>query len=161
MPIPYADPYYTPGEILFSIFDIKKIDFNSFQGSSYHIGALVDISRRRKNKVILEYFWRDISLVRKCEFHPTPVWKILTWQCDEGEQDEHFFDQPQSWNKLVSDASSMDASSLPNILINNQFALYFLLCYPHRLGQATIKLIDMRSTSSNASCKQDRVLPFQ
>jgi hypothetical protein len=154
-PVPYADPYYTSEEILSSLFDIKKIDFKSFLGSSYHIGALVDILVRRGNKTIVQYFWKDISLVRKCEFLPTPIWKMLTWQCDEGEQVEQFFDQPQSWKKLKVDASNIDYSTLPVVLVNNPFSLYFLICYPHRLGQPTIKLIDTMSTKPPILSKKD------
>ena len=58
-PIPFADPYHRPEEILGSIYGVTEVDFNSFLGSSYHIGALVDIMVRRNSG----NFWSIIGKI--------------------------------------------------------------------------------------------------
>lgn len=137
------DPYYSPEEIISSLNQVgEAIEFEAFLGSSYHIGALVDILVRRKRRTLLDSLWKDISDMRMCEFNPTHIWKMFTWQCEEGEQIELFYERPQRWNKLVSEASDYDGSGLPKVLLNNPFSYYFLVCYPHRLRRMTIKLID-------------------
>ncbi|MCL4430100.1 MAG: hypothetical protein M1167_05040, partial [Chloroflexi bacterium] len=141
-PIPFADPYHSSEEILGSVYGVTEVDFNSFLGSSYHIGALVDIMVRRNERKFLDNYWKHISGLRKCEFIPSPAWKLFIWQCDDGEQKEVFYERPQSWTKLVKDAMDNDNSGLPRVLTNNPFSYYFLLCFPHRLGQKTTKLID-------------------
>lgn len=139
---PYADPYHSPEEVLLSEYGNKKMDSKSFRGLSYHLESLIDMMVRRNNRSFLASFWKDISLVRVCEFLPSPALKAYNWYCDAGQQIERYFDRPQSWGKLREDEAQVTYNSMPNLLINNPFLRYFLLCYPHRLGRATLKALD-------------------
>jgi hypothetical protein len=140
-PTPFADPYHSVEEILGKTYGVTELDFKSFLGSSYHLSALIDIMVRRNERKILESYWKSISSIRKCEFRPTPDWKFFTWHCDEGKQLEHFYERPQSWGKLVNEAANY-AGLGPKLMVNNPFSYYYLLCFPHRLSQNTLKLID-------------------
>jgi hypothetical protein len=139
---PFTDPYYGPAEVIGTIYNVEKIDCMSFLGLSYHIGALVDIMVRRNERKFLEYYWKNISSLRKCEFNPSTEWKLFMWICEEGEQIEQFYDRPQSWAKLVKEVADIDSTEMHSLLENNPFSYYFLLSYPHRLTRKTAKLIE-------------------
>lgn len=138
------DPYFSPKEILGDLYQISntKIDKDTFVGSSYHLGLLVDILVRRKKRQILDNLWKLIFPIQKCEFKPKPSWKMLIWDCHEGQQIENFYKTPQSWKELRDEAINFDNSDMPKVLCDNPFSYYFLICYPHRLTRSTIKLIN-------------------
>lgn len=138
------DPYSTPNEIISHLYQLPKaeIDMRSFLGSSYHMETLVDILVRRNKRELLNEIWRYISYIQKCEFNPQPSWKMFIWECNEGEQIERFYKNPQSWKELWDEATKFDSSGLPDMLLDNPFSYYFLICYPHRLNKHTAKLID-------------------
>jgi hypothetical protein len=138
----FADPYYSSEEVLSKLYNVGDFNSESFVSTSYHIGALVAMLVRRGKRKLLEAYWKDICLIRKCEFYPSPKWKTFTWHSEEGEQIELYYERPQSWNKLVKEVTDYDISSLPVMLQSNAFAYYFVLCYPHRLGQKIACLID-------------------
>jgi hypothetical protein len=140
----FADPYYSPEDVLSALYNVGSLNAESFTGISYHIGALVDILARRGNRKLLEAYWTDICLIRRCEFHPSPKWKNFIWRCEEGQQIELYYDRPQSWSKLIKEATDYNIASLPSMLrdIDSAFGYYFILCYPHRLRQETAFLID-------------------
>lgn len=137
-------PYFSPTEILGDLYQLPniKIDKGAFLGSSYHLGLLVDILVRRKKRQLLDNLWKLIFPIRKCEFKPQPSWKMLIWECHEGQQIENFYKTPQSWKELRNEAIKFDNSEIPKILCDNPFSYYFLICYPHRLTRSTIKLIN-------------------
>ena len=138
------DPYFSPSEIIGHLYQLPEaeIDMSSFLGTSYHLETLVDILVRRNKRTLLNELWRYISYIQKCEFRSKPPWKIFTWQCDVGEQVERFYKNPQSWKELRDEATALNSSGLPNILMNNPFSYYFLICFPHRFNRHTVKLID-------------------
>ena len=140
------DPYFSPNEIISHLYQLPeaKIDMSSFLGSSYHLETLVDILVRRNKRTLLNEIWRYISYIQKCEFRPQPSWKMFTWECNEGEQVERFYKNPQSWKELWDEATKFNSSDLPNMLSNNPFSYYFLICYPHRLNRHTVKLVDRK-----------------
>ena len=138
------DPHFSPNEIISHLYQLPEveIDMSSFLGSSFHLETLVDILVRRNKRTLLNELWRHISYIQKCEFMPKPPRKMFTWECDTGEQIERFYKNPQSWKELRDEATTLNSSGLPNILVNNPFSYYFLICYPHRLNRHTVKLID-------------------
>ncbi len=140
------DPYFSSKEVISQLYQLANdnIDMNSFVGSSYHLGSLVDILVRRKKRKLLAELWKQISFIQKCEFKPNPSWALLIWNCREGEQVERFYKNPQSWKELSDEATNFDSSGIPQVLQNNPFSYYFILSYPHRLTRDTIKLIEPR-----------------
>lgn len=140
------NPYHSPNEIISHLYQLPEaeIDMSSFLGSSYHLGALVDILVRRRKRTLLDEIWRAISYIQKCEFTPQPSWKMLIWECNEGEQVERFYRNPQSWTALWDEATRFNSADFPDTLSNNPFSYYFLTCYPHRLNRGTAKLIDRK-----------------
>jgi hypothetical protein len=145
-PAAFADPYYGPEQVLGSIYHLNNLNMKSFAGASYHIGSLVDMLVRNGNRKLLDNSWRDISDIRKCEFNPSPAWKMFTWRCDSGEQVENYYNRPQSWKELFNNATSYDLSNLARMLPDSAYAYYFVLCYPHRLTQKISFFIEKETT---------------
>lgn len=140
----FPNPYYSAKQIIEYKYGVggKEIDSDSFIGSSYNASAIVDVLVRRNRRITLSEVWKGISNLLLCEFKPECTWKILTWHCEEGEQVELFYDHPQSWRKILNEASDHKIADMPKTLIQNPFSHFFLACYPHRLGRSSIKLID-------------------
>ena len=138
------DPYFSSKDVLRDIYQISnsKIDRNSFLGSSYHLASLVDVLVRRNKRKVLEFLWKRIFPIRMCEFNPQPSWKMLFWDCKEGKQIEKYYKTPQSWKELEDEENKWGNSGIPKVLHDNPFMYYFLITYPHRLTQNTLKLID-------------------
>jgi len=101
---------------------------------------MVDFLVRRKRKDILAELWKGISEIMNSEFKPQSASETFKWYCKEGKQIDVFYNSPQSWKQLED--LSFKKPDEPRTLINNPFALYFLLCYPHRLNPNTAKFID-------------------
>ena len=140
----FPNPYYSAQQVIEYLYGVgeKEIASDSFLGASYHASAIVDMLVRRNRRTILSEVWKDVSNLLLCEFKPECTWKILTWHCEEGEQVELFYDHPQSWRKILNEASDYKTANMPKTLIQNPFSHFFLICYPHRLGRSSIKLID-------------------
>lgn len=140
----FPNPYYSAGEVIADSYKFKdrELSTDSFLGCSFHASTIVDMLVRRNQRVPLNVLWKDLSKLLHCEFKPAPMWKFLTWQCEDGDQVDVFYDQPQSWKKLNDQASNHKISNLPNTLADNPFSYFFLICCPHRLGTETNKLID-------------------
>ncbi|MCW4000600.1 MAG: hypothetical protein NWE93_10205 [Candidatus Bathyarchaeota archaeon] len=141
------DPYYTAEQVISEEYNRlyslgEESEPYSFHGSSYHMSTIVNLIAKRKKRASITPLWKDLTKILKCEFKPQPVWKLLTWHCEEGVQNETFYEQPQSWAKLITEATTVNNSEFPKRLVNNPFAHYHLMCYPHRLSATTIKLID-------------------
>jgi hypothetical protein len=138
------NPYYSAEQVIGYSYKLgeKEIASGSFLGSSYHVSTIVDMLVRRKRRTPLNEVWKGISNLLLCEFKPAPAWKFLTWHCEEGDQVEFFYGQPQSWKQLIDQASDYKINSLPKSLKDNPFSHFFLICYPHRLGRESNKLID-------------------
>ena len=138
------NPYITSNEILASSYGISEFEHNpeEFKGSSYHLETLVDILVRKERRDLLEILWKKITFIRKETFLPRLNSDLFLWRCKEGAQATAFYKNPQSWKQLTLEATE-PAMYIPKIINDKlQFMYYFLLCYPQRLNQDTIKCID-------------------
>jgi hypothetical protein len=140
------NPYYSVEQVLQYAYGFrgKEIVDDSFLGSSYHVSTIIDMLVRRNARTSLNVVWKDASKLLLCEFKPTEKWQFLVWSCDKGDQIELFYDHPQSWKKLIDEASDYEMRELPKSLINNPFSHLFLMCFPHRLTRESVKLIDKK-----------------
>jgi len=143
----FPDPYHTTEQIIGEAYNRlynlgDEADPYSFHGCSYHMGAIVNLIAKGKKRTPLIPIWKDLTKILKCEFKPQNLWEMFTWHCEEGVQHETFYEQPQSWAKLVTEATTFDKSIFPKRLVNNPFSHYYVTCYPHRLSANTVKLID-------------------
>lgn len=138
------DPYITSNEIIASSYGISEVKLaaETFQGSSYHLEALVDLLVRKKRRDLLGVLWEKITHICKYTFLPNSKIDLFLWRCKEGRQINTFYKIPQSLNELTLEANRQDLPMPEMISDKSQFMYYFLICYPHRLNQYTIKHID-------------------
>jgi hypothetical protein len=137
-------PYISSNEIISSMHGISEVEIDSmaFHGSSYHLGALVDILVRRKRRDLLEVVWEEITRICKYTFQPDLKADLFLWRCYNGKTSMKDYKMPQSWNELTIEATKIDLLTPEVVNDKLQFMYYFLLCYPHRLNANTIKCID-------------------
>lgn len=157
------DPYYSHKDVLNHYYgpSEQKIDMGSFSGSSYHLGALVDVLVRRKRRDLLNEVWKLVSHIFVSEVRDYELWETFRWRCKSGEQFDSFYNNPQSWQPLEISACTIDEQTLPKNLRANPFSYYFLNCYPHRLNKVTTKLIDLLGKDNLLfrESKADKKLP--
>ena len=87
--------------------------------------------------------WFEITHVDMASFQPNPAADALLWHCEHGEEKTRMQGKPQSWHTLTGEARTNDLSTLPDILRKDEdFALMFLLAYPHRTSTTLVKALD-------------------
>ena len=68
---------------------------------------------------------------------------MLLWHFEEGKEYSDWFNQPQSWAELLELTNRNDEDRLPQVLkTDGEFALMFLLVFPHRAFPSLVKHLD-------------------
>lgn len=142
---PFEDPYTSADECL------KKL-FNSIGNppkkhrqvvESYSLLPLILLAARRNFKSELEQVWKEISNVDFTWFRPDVPADHLRWHCETGKEFQARVDHPQSWKELRDLAFRDEQERLANVLRNDrQFALLFMLAFPHRTISSLVKYLD-------------------
>jgi hypothetical protein len=110
---------------------------------SWSLESLVQLLAIRMRRQALKARWWNITQVEMASFKPTRNADTLLWNCDEGEEMERLPGKPQKWGELTAAAKSNDISVLPRILQDDpDFALMFILAYPHRASTTLVKALD-------------------
>lgn len=137
-----ASPYYSVNELFEAVFfDIEKVNFNEFTGSSYTLECLIHMLARRNDRVILESYWRIISNIQFKETRLDNVEDIFTWRVENGLNYAQFPKATQSWKELVNDSN--DTEDTPSLFHEQlPFLCIFIIVCPHRISSKIIKLID-------------------
>jgi hypothetical protein len=143
---PFQDPYVSPDEFLTKLFDGSQLQTVRKEAiESYSLLAFVTLAVRRNLRSELESLWHSISYVDLASFRPATPADVLLWRCDEGEERQINFDQPQKWDDLRTLAFRDDRERLPRILCDDPvFALIFLLVFRHRAQLSLVKHLDDR-----------------
>jgi hypothetical protein len=90
----------------------------------------------------LLHLW-DITHVEMASFRPNRAADALLWFTNAGEEMERLAGKPQSWKEFTDIARTNDLNALPAILRNDpDFALMFMLAYPHRASTTLVKALD-------------------
>jgi hypothetical protein len=65
------------------------------------------------------------------------------WRTYDGQLQQRYVKRPQPWSKLVEQASEHSETRLPAALRTHpEFAVMFMLVYPHRFGSGLLKLVE-------------------
>ena len=110
--------------------------------ASYTLAPLVMITARRLWRNALASLWYQITEVSLISAIPDAPIDLLLWRWEHqrGNQRSRLFGAPQSWHRLLEESRRPETESLPIVLREEfDFALLFLLCYPHRLTTALAK----------------------
>lgn len=139
------DPYHSAEEVMRANFGLDQDDMSQedFQGHSYALKSLVWWSARRLRRQSLARLWKEITRITYSEFIPEPSWATYLWNSDKGKLHHRFPKKPESWKRLLAEARSEEPGDVPDLLRQMpEFALLFLLVYPHRLRPDLVKFVD-------------------
>jgi hypothetical protein len=142
---PLADPYASPDECLVALLAgaTGERGASGRAVNSYTLFSLVLLAVRRGLRAQLEKLWPQISRVTLKWFEPTRPVDNLLWHCPDGKECTGAFAQPQSWKELREIALRDRKNLLPEtIKEDTDFAIMFLLAFPHRIAPAIVKYVD-------------------
>jgi hypothetical protein len=115
----------------FKLTDALKSDFSGF---SYTLRCCIDYLARRLRRQTLARNWRGFTRISMDKSLPQVGWEWFHWNANSAIRSSSALDEPQSWEKLRTDANTIDVNGLPSMLRSSpKFFLCFLLTYPHRL----------------------------
>jgi len=112
---------------------------------SLALEPLVHLAALRLWRNQLAGMWSPLSKVRLLRLVPDEPVDTLLWRWERtcGQNQTRNFNAPQSWPELLAEARRDELRSIPNILRERfEFALLFLLCFPHRISTGLIKHLD-------------------
>jgi hypothetical protein len=143
---PLEGPEKLPDDVFSSL--VKKLRYPEPRRGrrapvSWSLEPLVHLLAIRMRRQALQVRWHDITNVETANFVPDRVADTLLWHCENGEEMERLLGKPQGWRALTKAAKSYDLAKLPPVLATDpDFALMFLLAFPHRVSANLVKSID-------------------
>ena len=117
-------------------------------GSSYCLDALTEFLVRRLRKQTLRLLWKGVTEIHLCEMEYANVTDFYLWRTFAGQLCQRYVKRPQPWGELATRADEDSPASLPKTLRSHpDFAIMFMLVYPHRFGRGLLKLVDSAVTT--------------
>jgi hypothetical protein len=113
--------------------------------ASYSLEPLVTLATRRLWKNALAARWLEITKIDLIRLRADRPRDLLLWDWGQtrGVEQTRIFGAPQSWSELLQESRKSASNHLPHVLREHfDFALLFLLCFPHRLTTAFAKHMD-------------------
>ena len=143
---PVPGPELSADEVLTSLF--KKLESTDPPRGrkapvSWCLESIIHLLALRMRRQALKARWYEITHVDMASFQPKHAADALLWHGEHGEEKTRMEGKPQSWQTLAGEARTNDLSTLPDILRKDEdFALMFLLVYPHRASTTLVKALD-------------------
>jgi hypothetical protein len=138
----FANPYYGPEQVFRLFSGMDPMNSEVFIGHSYHLEALIEMLARRLLRTTLAHFWEKITRVHFTWFKPAEDWQWFRWHTYDGILEQKTPNAPQSWSALL-EASEGGPIEVPALLRDRpEFAVLFMLVFPHRFGVGLMRLID-------------------
>ena len=110
---------------------------------SYTCQSLIDFLVRRWRRRALAGAWEGITRLSLVASIPQEPSDWFRWEASSAVLTSRFAAQPASWALLLQEAEQRDTSLLPALLrTSRDFALFYLLVFPHRLTPETLALVD-------------------
>jgi hypothetical protein len=135
--------YYSPEDAVKLNSGLDFLNDEVFVGHSYTLAPLVEILARKWRRQALASIWFRITRIASMNYIPASSAEFFRWRSSEGTLETHFAGEPQSWEQLRTAAETFDVSSLPASLIARpEFALWFILVYPHRFSRQVSRLLE-------------------
>jgi len=138
------DPYEPVDSILTDLFSRieRHPEPSRKETASYALEPLVLMAVRRLLKQTLKSLWYELTEVCLARFESTRSHDLLLWRCNDGAEFHKYYERPQQWDALKAEASPKPPDLLPGVLKDAEFALMFLLIYPHRLSVQLVRHLD-------------------
>lgn len=137
------DPYHSAEDSLRTNFGLDDVSEEDFQGHSYALKSLIWWTARRLRRQSLARLWKEITRITYSEFIPEPQWATYLWNSEKGKLHHRFPKKPESWKELLAQTRGGEPGDVPDLLRQMpEFALLFLLVYPHRLRPDLARFLD-------------------
>jgi len=139
-----ADPYHGLAEVVINQTGLSDtIHKENFKGRSYTLEGIIHLLTRWGWRGILEELWPQFTKIDYVEYKADETWEFCLWHTETGKLTVHRPKFPQRWQELQEEASKLDLTYIPKILIEHPSTLLmFLIVYPHRITKDVIKLLD-------------------
>jgi hypothetical protein len=144
LPSAYASADEANASLFHRLFNEEKVHERQASTSS-SLESLVTIAARRMWRNGLSMFWAPITNIDLEQIVPDKPRDILLWDWgfDRGMNRTRKYPPTQSWRELLADSRRDESNSLPNVIKGEiDFAILFLLCFPHRLSPALVKFFE-------------------
>jgi hypothetical protein len=137
------NPYYSPEESLRLSYDLDPLNEEQFVGFSYTVASLIDFLARRWRRRAIAFLWFGVTRMSLVQYVPADSTGWFRWHSSDGVLNSQLPGEPQSWDSLRNNATTLSFQGLPPMLVKRPaFVLWYLLVYPHRFTPAASKLID-------------------
>jgi hypothetical protein len=137
------NPYNSPEESLRVLYGLDPLNDETFVRLTYSIALLIDFLARRWRRRALASLWFGITRISLVDYVPATAAEWFRWKSSDGFLNSRLAGDPQSWEILRTTATNLLLETLPTTLVQRpEFALWYLILYPHRFTSATAKLID-------------------
>lgn len=139
-----ASPYYSSEQLIpyFAGVATDPIE-DSFGGSSYAIGSVMDLCVRSNWKDLLQATWPDITRIGFKSFQYETPSDMLRWRVKNGTNTEVFQPHTQTWNSLVKSAAGHDGPSIPVALKSSVgFSIIYIMVCAFRMNSDIVRWID-------------------
>lgn len=113
--------------------------------ASYTLESLVTLAARRMWRNALATIWSPITKIDLVKVVPDKPRDMLLWRWghERGKNQSRKFAAPQRWSDLLAESRHDESGSLPNLIKDDfEFAMLFVLCFPHRLTRGLVKHLD-------------------
>lgn len=143
---PIKGPDVLPDELLSSL--LKKLRHPEPRRGrrapvSWSLESILHLLVLRMRRQAIKALWWNITHVDMASFRPSRVADMLLWHCEAGEEMERLPGKPQSWRELAEAARTCNLATLPTVIRDDpDFALMFILAYPHRASIDLVKALD-------------------
>jgi len=144
LPLPYDSADDANAKLFRRVFKMEKA--MELQASvSSTLESLVTIIARRMWRSSLTMFWSPITKIDLNKLVPDKPHDILLWYWGykRGINQARKYPPTQSWRELLVESRRNEDDALPNVIKTEfDFALLFLLCFPHRLSKQLVKYFE-------------------
>jgi hypothetical protein len=144
LPPPYDSADEANAKALRRLFENEKA-METQATASYTLEPLVTIAARRLWRNLLAGLWSPITKIDLVRLVPDDPNDLLLWSWghERGSNQTRLFPAPQSWRELLLESRRDESGALPEAIKQEfDFAVLFLLCFPHRLTNALVKYFE-------------------
>lgn len=134
--------YYGPEDAIRLTIGLDPTNLETFNGHSYTAEPLIDFFARRLSRRTLASIWEKITRIQFVDFTVAEEWEWFCWRAKHGSSKTSIPNAPESWTRLL-EHSTAEPRGIPKLIRDRpEFALLFVLVFPHRFGCDLARLVD-------------------
>lgn len=142
-------PYWPPEKVLRRRYGLlARLDNERFGNHTYTLSQCLDMLVRRLRRQAVAQLWPACSHMTMCNFEIDPPDDFYRWRTDNGVLRERLPELTASWSEWRNRVFKPDTASVPvGFRRHPEWALAFVIVYPHRANQQMTTYLDGIYTS--------------